>query len=305
MIRNERLRTFYIGCQQRPLTCRTRTPRPGRVLPLCVLALLLASAPAQTAQADDKDFRFIVMGDNRPGGDATVEQPPKYFETIDEINLLDPDLVVNGGDLIKGYVEDEDLVRKMWAEFERVSAKIRVPWYRVFGNHDIWNAMSQRVAEELYGDLYYSFTHKGAYFAVLCSDLASEMDQITGEQLEWLKKNLRRHRRRRPKFVFLHKPLWKEENSNWLSEVHPILAAYDVDMVFAGHAHKYEKSRTRDAVQYFITGGAGAPLREDRTPEQGWFHHYIQVSVRDDALTVAVVKTGSVKHEEIITYETE
>ncbi|NIA12503.1 MAG: hypothetical protein GWP08_00385 [Nitrospiraceae bacterium] len=271
------------------------------ILALVLCALVCLNA---TAFAEKDAWRFIVMGDNRPGKDTPVKQPLMYLRAIDEINLLDPDLAVNVGDLILGYVDDPQLVGRMWDEFERVSAGLEVPWYRVFGNHDIWDEVSQKIAKERYGPLYYSFTHKNAYFAVLCSDLVGEMKHITGDQLEWLKKDLKRHRRAKWKFVYVHRPLWQEQDSNWLDEVHPLLAERGVNMVFAGHAHKYEKSRTRDGVQYFITGGVGAPLREDRTPEQGWFYHYMQIAVRGDSLTVAVIRTGHIDPENIITYET-
>jgi predicted phosphodiesterase len=279
-----------------------------RVVGYVVLAALLFGAYSPMVAAADKDFRFVVMGDNRPGKEDPITPTAEYIENIKEINLLAPDLVLNNGDLIKGYVEDEAVILQMWSAFEAATAKFEMPFYRTFGNHDVWNETSQRIAHELYddlyGDLYYSFTHKDAYFAVLCSDFVGEMDQITGKQLEWFKKDLRRNRKRAHKFVVVHKPLWQFENSNWLAEVQPLLAQYKVDMVFAGHAHKYERSRERDGVRYYITGGGGAPLRKDRTPEQGWFFHYLHVSVRGEEIKVAVVKTGGVKDDGIVTYET-
>ena len=286
---------------------RTETCQNGRLRRTagCVaVGVLVAVLLAGPAAARERTYRFIVLGDNRPGRESPIAQPPIYLETVDEVNRLAPDFVVNVGDLILGYVEDEAVIRQMWAEFERVSAAYAMPHYRTFGNHDVWDQRSQRIAEDLYPDLYYSFTHKGDYFVVLCSDLADTTDHIAGQQFAWLEKGLRRHRRSPRKFVFVHKPLWKNPESNWLDEVHPLLARHGVTMVFAGHAHKYEKSRTRDGVQYFITGGAGAPLREDRSPAQGWFHHYLHVSVNGDDVTLAVIKTGSVKDQSIITYQT-
>ena len=275
----------------------------GRVVTVAVAMVAVATC-LQPAWAGEKDFRFVVMGDNRPDRDKPIAPTAEYLENIKEINLLQPDLVLNNGDLILGYVDEEKTVRQMWAAFEKATAQFEVPFYRTFGNHDIWNETSQRVVEELYGDLYYSFTHKRAYFAILCSDIVGEMDNITGEQLEWFKKDLHRNRRKKHKFVVVHKPLWDSPSSNWLTDVQPLLARYSVDMVFAGHAHKYERARVRDGVAYYITGGGGAPLRQDRTAEQGWFFHYLHVTVKGDALTVAVIKTGSVKNDGIITYET-
>jgi hypothetical protein len=278
---------------------------------LCVLILVLFSL--NPGYADEDDFRFVVLGDNRWGEGDRIKQPPEYYQNLEEINRLAPDFVVNTGDMIVGYTDDETHARDMWAEFEKASSTLEPPLYRCFGNHDVWDAMSHRVAEdlykEMYGELYYSYTYKNAYFAVLCSDLAGpdEIDYITGAQMAWFKADLEKHKDYRYKFVVLHKPLWRDEkkDGHWMRDVHPLLVQNDIDMVFAGHAHKYEKARTRDGIQYFISGGGGAPLRKDRTPAQGWFHHYIHVTVKDGDFKVAVVRTGNVLDENVVTYESE
>jgi 3',5'-cyclic AMP phosphodiesterase CpdA len=57
--------------------------------------------------------------------------------------------------------------------------------------------------------------------------------------------------------------------------------------VFAGHIHCYEQAE-RDGVQYFITGGGGAPLY--CPPDAGGFYHYIRVHVQGETITTEVVK---------------
>ena len=69
-------------------------------------------------------FCFAVLGDNR--STAPVVQPLPFRWAIEEINLMNPDFVVLVGDLIRGYTSDNELVKKEWDEFDRITAAL--PW---------------------------------------------------------------------------------------------------------------------------------------------------------------------------------
>jgi len=246
-------------------------------------------------------FRFVVMGDNRPaGGGDPVTQPDAFLGMIQEINLLDPDFVVIVGDLILGGTTDTDLLNREWDAFDDAIAGFNMPVYLLPGNHDTTNQIAENVYIERYGKLYYSFDHKGSHFVLLDSDKCGSVNNITGEQLEWLKTDLEQRKNADHIFVFLHKPL-SEMKSNWNDVAHPILAEYGVDTVFAGHDHQYRKIGTLDGVRYVVTGGAGAPLYG---PELlGGFYHYAHVTVRGPEIKLAVVKAGAVKSEDYVTGE--
>ena len=64
---------------------------------------------------------------------------------------------------------------------------------------------------------------------------------------------------------------------------HPVRA------VFSGHEHVYWRE-THDGIDYFIAGGAGAPLYA--SPDRGGFSHYVIVRLSGDALTYDVVEPG-------------
>jgi hypothetical protein len=55
--------------------------------------------------------------------------------------------------------------------------------------------------------------------------------------------------------------------------------------VFMGHEHLYNHSR-RDGVDYFITGGAGAPLYAP--PQDGGYYHYLVATVTNTDYQVNV-----------------
>ncbi|RKY77211.1 hypothetical protein DRQ12_08675 [candidate division KSB1 bacterium] len=269
--------------------------------------LLVAFSTAAIGQQGGMNFHFVVLGDTRPHGGANVITQPKEFkENIRAINLIMPDFVIDVGDLIHGYIEDEELIDKEWDDFDKTVAMFKIPLHMVIGNHDVWNKKSEDIYRKRYGDLYYSFDHKGSHFIVLDSEEFSPpgaMDYIKGEQLNWLKRDLEEHKDADNIFVFLHKPLWRFSNdeTNWNTEVHPLLARYKVRAVFAGHWHVYEKSFARDGIEYFITGGGGAEISESRV--MGGFYHFMLVSVRDKEVEYAVIEPEGVKNKNIVTQE--
>ena len=256
----------------------------------------LARIPAQ------ETFSFVVIGDTRTG-------IPIFEQHIDEINLLDPDFVIDVGDLINGYTKDAEEIEAMWNEFDRIVARFTVPFVMVAGNHDIWDPTSAEIYRRRYGKTYFSFDHKGAHFIILDSEILDEsgapIDRIAGDQLQWLESDLAKHRNARASFVFLHKPLWPNERTgaecgkHWMDNVHPLLAKYGVSGVFAGHAHRYTSFPAIDGVRYYITGGGGAEVGTNRLA--GDFHHYCLVTVRDDRWLLTVLQRGSLQPDIVVT----
>jgi hypothetical protein len=259
--------------------------------------------------AEDADFHFSVMGDNRPQGGQpdVITQNEFYRANIAEINRLDPDFVIVIGDLIMGYTPDKALLAKMWDAFDEANKLYTVPFRLCVGNHDVFDLQSQELYKERCGDLWYSFDHKGCHFIVLDSDYyapdGSHFEGITGDQLDWLKADLEAHKDARRIYVFLHKPFWRytDDQTNWNTQVHPLLAQYGVDTVFAGHWHQYEYDGLRDGVRYIVTGGAGAEIGQN--PPMGDFYHHLFCTLRGDKTKIAVIESGKVLDEKVVTQE--
>ncbi len=265
---------------------------------ILLIAISLSFAPAEAGEAEK--FQFVVMGDNRDA--RPVVQPEIYRKIIQEVNLLNPDLVVIGGDLILGYTSDDSLVREEWKEFKRVTGELEMKAHLVVGNHDVWDEMSQRIYVEECGELYYSFNYRGSHFIILDTELVGEMERITGDQLKWLQKDLNKNRKAKYIFVFMHKPLWAyegEPGEAWSRDVHPLLVKYGVDIVFSSHWHTYEIDY-RDGIRYVITGGAGAPIGD--YPEAGNFFHYLLCTVAEKGVEIAVIKPGNISEEEVVRF---
>lgn len=277
---------------------------------------------------DQETFSFVVIGDTRTGIDV-------FKQNVEEINLLDPDFVIDTGDLIYGYVNEIQQIEAMWDQFDAIVEGFKVPLVLVAGNHDIWDHQSAQIYQRRYGKTYFSFTHKGVHFVCLDSETIGEdgqpINRIAGDQLQWLANDLAEHKDAKITFVFLHKPLWQnyhidtenkkdskeyahpnkpwwqgyetgEENvKHWMKDVHPLLAKYGVAAVFAGHVHKYIKYPTVDGVHYYVTAGGGAEININES--MGDFYHYCLVKVRGNQWQMAVIQTGAVKPDTIVKSE--
>src|SRR5690606_35210400 len=162
-------------------------------------------------------FTFAVFGDRtggRPEGVAILAA------AVDDVNLLEPDLVMTVGDLVQGY-NDTPTWLVQAAEFKGVMDRLEMPWYPVAGNHDVyWRGPSRPPLEHEgnyethFGPLWYAFEHKDCWFVALFSDETNpetgrkdfenpDNHRMSERQLRWLDQVLERTRGARHVFLFL------------------------------------------------------------------------------------------------------
>jgi len=106
-------------------------------------------------------------------------------------------------------------------------------------------------------------------------------------------------------FVGFHHPPYStgQHGSNLIArlELGPLFETYGVDIVFNGHEHNYERIVEQNGVVYIITGGGGAQIRDQDTP-QSWsvvyhkLHHFVTVDVTEETLTVLAHGAKDSKH---------
>jgi hypothetical protein len=120
----------------------------------------------QDFQDDPNEFQFLVIGD-RTGG-ANVQGT--FNLAIDQINLLQPEFVINVGDNIEGYSDDKAELNAELDELDEMLARLNMRFFRTPGNHDIANETAQALWRERYGTTYYDFTYKDVLFLVLDSE---------------------------------------------------------------------------------------------------------------------------------------
>ncbi len=256
-------------------------------------------------------FHFIIFGDRTGGPPEGVKV---LAQAVTDTNLLDPDLVMTVGDLIQGYNAPDPWQVQM-NEYRGTMKNLRMPWFPVAGNHDIyWRGEGrpplehEQAYEKHFGPLWYWFEHKKCGFLVLFSDEGDPenpakprnfsdpaQQKFSESQLAWLKKSLDEMKSLQHVFVFMHHPRWASDiypGNNW-DKVHQLLVANrNVSACFAGHIHRLRYDGVKDGIEYFALAATGGHLPGDY-PRLGYLHHFNVVTVRPDGIKVGVLPVGS------------
>ena len=113
-----------------------------------------------------ENFQFAIIGD-RTGG-ANAEGTFKL--AMGQLNLLQPEFVINVGDIIEGYTDDREELNEMWDEAEGYTRSLQMPFFYTIGNHDVTTSTQKEVWLARHGADYYSFLYHNVLFMVLNSE---------------------------------------------------------------------------------------------------------------------------------------
>ena len=122
------------------------------------------------------NFQFAIIGD-RTGG-ANVQHT--FDLAMNQLNLLQPEFVINEGDIIEGYTRDKAELNEQWKEAESMTAKLEMPFFLVRGNHDVSYPEAREVWKDRHGPSYYHFVYRDVLFMVLDSEDAPRLDPPPG-----------------------------------------------------------------------------------------------------------------------------
>ena len=98
-------------------------------------------------QNDPEEFQFAIIGD-RTGG-ANVQGT--FERAMAQLNLLQPEFVINVGDIIEGYTKDKAELHAQWEEAEGMTSMLGLPFFYTRGNHDVSYPEAREVWKERHG----------------------------------------------------------------------------------------------------------------------------------------------------------
>lgn len=243
-------------------------------------------------------FQFAIVTD-RTGG----LRPGIFSKAVDKINLLQPQFVMSVGDLITGYTEDRAQLLSEWKEFDGMVNRLDMPFFYVPGNHDITNQVMEDLYEERYGSTYYHFVYKDVLFLCLNSEdqrRGAGRGSISDEQYAYIEKTLADNEGVRWTMVFLHQPLWEQNDPKRWPDVESLLAQRE-HSVFAGHVHHYVRYARNNGRYYTLgTTGGGSRLRG---PRLGEFDHVMWVTMTDDGPIMANLALDGIYTDSVTTQQ--
>lgn len=259
-----------------------------------------------TARPDAAAYAFAVIGD--------TEGRPHINNRIAKLAWGErPDFALHLGDITDGGVADQ---KYQWNyEYFTGMGQLleRVPFFPVPGNgeDDMYWYGRYHALPDTAG--YYRFVYGDAEFFMLDTNRPADL-RPGGKQYQWLEDALKTSTARW-KFVAHHHAIYSADDDDYdnswtgpsalgdteLQPLAPLYERYDVDLVFFGHLHTYQRTHPlregrieQGGVTYVQAGGAGGNL-EDFTPTRAWYnaktyrgHHYCMVQVVGYMLTLHV-----------------
>jgi len=230
------------------------------------------------------NFQFAVIGDRT----GRADHRGIFNRAMDQLNLLQPEFVINVGDAIEGYSEDRARLNAEWDEFKGIVKKLGMPFFYTVGNHDLNNDTMKRVWLERRGAVYYHFVYRDVLFLVLNSEdppnaLPKVPANFSDQQVAYVKKALAQNVDVRWTFLFLHQPAWEMPSENFLA-IEQLLKDRDYTFI-AGHLHyyNYEERHGRD---YITMGPAGASFYKDGP---GNVDHILWITVTGNGPQIAKI----------------
>lgn len=246
----------------------------------------------------EDQFQFAIVTD-RTGG----HRPGVFPIGIKKLNLLQPEFVMSVGDLIEGYTKDTVQLNAEWKEFKSFIEPLEAPFFYVPGNHDITNKVMEDKWMELFGVSYYHFVYNDVLFLCLNSEdnlRGAGRGTIDDIQYEYIKKTLEENAEVKWTMVFIHQPLWVQEDTKRWKDVEKLLEDRNHN-VFAGHYHRYWKSQRNNGKYIALaTTGGGSNLRGKA---YGEFDHVVWVTMTEDGPILANLFLDGIWDENVVTNE--
>lgn len=245
-------------------------------------------------------FRFVIVGDTR-FADKPSDIQKKLIAAIENQK---PAFVINTGDLV---TSGDNPVH--WDTFFKLNHNLlkSVPYYVSLGNHEKNSHYFYDYFSFPGKENYFSFNWSNCHFIILDSSgpyenpvhpldyeqwnrADDEIEKFWNDQLSWLCGDLKNHRQYDFTFIIMHQPLFslkesrREEQKDFQKRFARIFDDFEIDVVFSGHDHTYQRHYV-NPVHYVVTAGGGASLYKTGKPFAKYTrkvllkYHYVLVEI--------------------------
>ena len=211
-----------------------------------------ASSEVQAPIGKDS-VKFLVIGDSGTGDKGQYDTAAQMWTAH---SVFPYEFAIMLGDNLYGSERPQDFVSKFERPYKPM-LDANIPFYAALGNHDDPN---QRFYKNfgMGGKRFYSYQKGDVRFFALDSNY---MDK---DQQRWLEDELSKSNAKW-KIAYFHHPLYSSgaahgSEVDLRSIVEPLFIKYNLQVVFAGHEHFYERVKPQKGIHYFTAGGS-AKLR--------------------------------------------
>ena len=214
-------------------------------------------------------LKFAVIGDS---GQWSATQRETAAQLAAQRANVPFDLVLMLGDNNYGDGSPESY-RVRFEQPYKALLDAGVRFYAARGNHDA-GAQWEYPLFNMGGERYYTFQRKTGLLPPLVGDrvqfFALDSVNLDDDQLSWFDRQLSESKAEW-KIVFFHHPIYSsgryaESSAARRSTLEHALIEHEVDAVFAGHEHLYERMAPQSGVMYFVVGASGAVRVGDLRP---------------------------------------
>jgi 3',5'-cyclic AMP phosphodiesterase CpdA len=178
------------------------------------------------------------------------------------------------------------------------------PMFPILGNHEYWNSGRSWFSSYFAlpnNEQWFAFTYSNVRFIGLDTNVSFYPES---EQYRWFETELKSDACRQAtwRVVYFHHPPFTvsryRDDLEVIRYLVPLFETGEVDLVFSGHAHAYERY-FQNGIHYLVTGGGGTQLvslPSDTEPPlrlvgESLLHHcVVDVSVPDQSLTLSVLE---------------
>lgn len=262
-----------------------RQPRAALLCALWLLAIPACSDRSRSAPANNPQvlvgdaepplalrpvsLKFAVIGDS---GRWSAAQRETAAQLAAQRGHFPFELVLMLGDNNYGDGSPESYTARFEEPFKPL-LDAGVTFHAALGNHDAgaqWNYPLFNMG----GQRYYTFQRKTGVLPPLAGDriqfVGVDSVNLDGEQMSWLDRQLSESDAEW-KIVFFHHPIYSSgryamQSAARRQTLEHVLIEHEVDAVFAGHEHFYERMVPQTGVMHFIVGASGSVRVGDLQP---------------------------------------